>query len=145
MKIVINTCYGGYSISPLALKELARRKGRECYFFTNDYVQISTEEAENSFLCSAYSVDNPQNYKLNERDADGSYRSANERAEKISLSGIVDNRCDPDLIAVIECLGRKANGKYAALKIVEIPDDIKWQIDDYDGIETIHEAHQVWS
>ena len=27
----------------------------------------------------------------------------------------------------------------------EIPDDVEWEIDDYDGIETIHEVHRSWS
>ena len=33
----------------------------------------------------------------------------------------------------------------AELAIVEIPDGIEWEIDDYDGIETIAETHRTWS
>ena len=29
-------------------------------------------------------------------------------------------------------------------KIIEIPDDIEWEIDNYDGIESIHEKHRSW-
>lgn len=53
-------------------------------------------------------------------------------------------RADPDLVAVIEELGAKANGRHADLKVVEIPDGIEWEIDEYDGIETIHEIHRSW-
>ena len=54
-------------------------------------------------------------------------------------------RKDPRLIAAIEKLGeRKASGRYAELRIVEIPDDVDWQIDEYDGFETIHEKHRSW-
>lgn len=138
MKIVINTCFGGYSISALATKELAKRKGKECFFFTTDlrtheYNPVSIEEAENAFCWFAYSVNNPQDYRLSER------------AEKISLMDIEKYRSDSDLIAVIEELGEKANGKHAELKIVEIPDGVDWEIDEYDGIETIHEVHRSWS
>lgn len=54
-------------------------------------------------------------------------------------------RDDPDLIEVVEELGSLANGFAAELKIVEIPDDVEWQIEDYDGNEHIAEKHRTWS
>jgi len=53
-------------------------------------------------------------------------------------------RNDPRLVACVEQLGEKANGKYASLKVVEIPDDIKYTIADYDGIEHVAEVHGTW-
>jgi len=53
-------------------------------------------------------------------------------------------RTDPALIQVIKKLGKKANGPYADLKIVEIPDDVEWTIEEYDGIEWIAEKHRTW-
>ena len=54
-------------------------------------------------------------------------------------------RADPRLINAIEKIGlRKSAGPYNELKIVEIPDDVDWEIYEYDGIETIHEKHRVW-
>lgn len=58
---------------------------------------------------------------------------------------IDDNRTHPLLIRVVEELGDKANGKHSELKIIEIPDDVKYEIDKYDGLETIHEVHRSWS
>jgi hypothetical protein len=56
-----------------------------------------------------------------------------------------DQRTDPRLIEVIERLGsRAASGPLAKLKIIEIPDDVDFIIDDYDGLETIHERHRSW-
>lgn len=55
------------------------------------------------------------------------------------------NRTSPSLIAVVEKLGDEANASFSKLKVVEIPDDVEWFIDDYDGIETIHEKHRIWS
>jgi len=49
------------------------------------------------------------------------------------------------LIAAIEKVGEnKASGKLAKVRIVDIPDGVKWEIDEYDGIETIHECHRSW-
>jgi hypothetical protein len=53
-------------------------------------------------------------------------------------------RDDSVLIEVIEEMGEKANGKYANLKIVEIPDDVDWYIEEYDGMEHVAEHHRTW-
>jgi hypothetical protein len=54
------------------------------------------------------------------------------------------DRADANLIQVIEELGVKAAGGFADLKIVEIPDGTNYEIDEYDGMESIHEVHQSW-
>lgn len=54
-------------------------------------------------------------------------------------------RDDSTLIAAVEHLGSTANGRFAQLKIVEIPNDVKWQIEEYDGLEWIAEVHRTWS
>ena len=54
------------------------------------------------------------------------------------------NRADPLLVAAVEALGEKANGKCARLCVTEIPDSIDWEIDDYDGMERIAEKHRTW-
>ena len=53
-------------------------------------------------------------------------------------------RDDPSLIEVVTKLGEKADGDFSELKIVEIPNDIQYIIQDYDGIEWIAEKHRVW-
>ena len=92
MKIAINTCWGGFSLS------------KEAY----DYLGIEWDG---------------YGYKYN--------------AES--------KRNDPKLIECIETLGEKANGRYAVIKIVEIPDDIEWKISAYDGMECVEECHRTWS
>ena len=54
-------------------------------------------------------------------------------------------RNDPLLIQVVEELRKGADGDHAELKIVEIPDDVEWQIDEYDGVEWVAEKHRTWS
>lgn len=53
-------------------------------------------------------------------------------------------RHDPDLVAVVESLGTQASGPHARLKVVEIPDNVLWFVQDYDGIERVAEIHRSW-
>ena len=58
--------------------------------------------------------------------------------------GFRDDRTNPELIECIESIGEEANGRYADLKVVEIPDDVEWEIEEYDGIEWVSEKHRTW-
>lgn len=68
------------------------------------------------------------------------------------LAGITDPefydrdipRDDPYLIKVIKELGMTANGEFANLKIIEIPADVEWLVQEYDGAEWIAEKHRTW-
>ncbi len=53
-------------------------------------------------------------------------------------------RNDPLLIQVIEELGEDADGAHAQLKIIDIPDDVSWHVEEYDGYEHIAEDHKTW-
>lgn len=53
-------------------------------------------------------------------------------------------RVDPKLVECVEILGPLANGRCSELKVVEIPDDVIWEISDYDGLETVEEVHRSW-
>lgn len=53
-------------------------------------------------------------------------------------------RTDAALVAVVEQLGETSWGRHSQLKVVEVPDEIDWYIQDYDGIETVHEQHRQW-
>jgi len=49
-----------------------------------------------------------------------------------------DKRTDPDLIRCIEALGpERASGSCAFLKVIEIPDGLHYEIEDFDGIEKV--------
>lgn len=91
-KIVINTCYGGFSLSRKATTLLARKLG------------VSRYDIEHFGY---------------ERDCE-------------------------ELVEVVEELGEAANGAFTRLKVVEVPAYIKWEIKEYDGVETIHEKHRMW-
>jgi len=54
-------------------------------------------------------------------------------------------RKHPKLIAAIEKIGEDASsGRFARVIVVDIPDDVEWEIEDYDGQESIHEVHRSW-
>ena len=56
-----------------------------------------------------------------------------------------DIRTNPEVIALFEEKGSEwSSGGFAKLDLVEIPDDIRYEIDEYDGIETIREEHRTW-
>ena len=38
----------------------------------------------------------------------------------------------------------EANGHGAELKVVAIPDDVRWQISDMSGVEHVSEVHRTW-
>ena len=154
MKIVINKCFGGFSLSPKAIKRLAELKGEKCYFFEDKYlddnrkyIPISLEEACKNGFSIAFKVNNPDDYISwkNWNSMSSDERTAiNKKYESIYLTSRPEDRTDPLLIKVIEELGDEASGSCAELRIVEIPDGIDYEIDEYDGLEHIAEVHRTW-
>lgn len=132
-EIVINGCFGGFNLSYDGVMAYAKAKGIKLYAFVEkrgaDGRIEEYDGKENVFLVH-YSTKPLKNEKY---DHD-SYFSNRDM-----------ERDDPALISVVKKLGEKANGDCAELKIVEIPDDIEWVIDEYDGMENIQEKHRSWS
>ena len=112
MKIVINTCYGGFGLSDEAIRLYGQLAGITLVEAVVDYGQ-------NHFYVDSISDENYFSYYDIARD-------------------------DGFIIEVVETLGDAASGKYAKLKVVEIPDDVEWQIAEYDGTEHIAEKHRTW-
>ena len=81
-------------------------------------------------------------------DCYGGFGLSNKALDMLGLNSdsIFDrDRANPKLVEVVEKLGEEANGFCASLRVIEIPNDVKeWYIDDYDGVETIHEKHRYW-
>jgi hypothetical protein len=38
----------------------------------------------------------------------------------------------------------RCSGQFATLKVIEIPDGVEYEIDEYDGMETVHELSRKW-
>lgn len=54
-------------------------------------------------------------------------------------------RDDPALVQTVEELGAAANGVFARLRVVDIPEGVEWEIAEYDGNEHVAEQHRTWS
>lgn len=118
MKIVISVCHGGFGLS----REAAERLRDEGHPLAIKEFKTRAEWTE---------------------DGSGGRQSLLELTENQRLRDIP--RDDPALIRVVEELGKAASGRFAELKVVEIPDDVEWEIDEYDGSEQIAEKHRTWS
>ena len=130
MKVVINSCFGGFGLSHEAVMEWARRKGFPLYAFIEFESHFVPYKPGDRVMLIHYSK--------SALTKEGKYRKEDYFLE----SGI--ERTDPDLVAVVEELGDSANGDCANLEIVEIPDGVEWTIEEYDGYESIHEKHRRW-
>jgi hypothetical protein len=116
MKVVINACHGGFGLSDAAFEKLLDRKG------------IAWEKQEGKF-------GNIEYFHAGHVGSNDHYLY-----DRI----LTENRADPDLIAIFEEMGHLANGSYSRLKIVEVPDDVEWEVDEYDGNEWVAEKHRTW-
>lgn len=54
------------------------------------------------------------------------------------------HRDDPALVQTVKDLGKESHGFCAHLKVVTIPDDVEWEIAEYDGNEWVAEKHRTW-
>jgi hypothetical protein len=138
MKVVINKCYGGFGLSCEGMMRYAELKGLTLYpkgdglytiYWTVSPKDRVTELSNEAF----YALPRAERIEYNRKFSEQTLH-----AREIA-------RDDPALVQVVEELDDKANGRYAELAVVEIPDDVKWQIEEYDGLEHIAEAHRVWS
>jgi hypothetical protein len=157
MKVAINACFGGFSLSPEAVELIAKWQGKKCYFFKHEYTPdheikhspITKAEASKGIFWTAFTVPNPDEVVGSEKNwhqmTDEEKAAHNAAWDSINIeSGRELNRTDPLLIRVIEKLGKKAGDKFSELRIVEIPDGTEYEIDEYDGNESIHEVHRSW-
>jgi hypothetical protein len=53
-------------------------------------------------------------------------------------------RNDEVLVELVEQMGPAVNSRYSDLAIVDIPDDVNWEIEEYDGREWVAEVHRIW-
>jgi len=115
-EVVINRCYGGFSVSRKAFLRL-RELGQKDALEEPDWGEPWDDGSE---------IRKP-------------------------LLGDTGSFCydiarnDPLLIQVIKEMSADANGACAKLKIIEIPNGVKWVLEEYDGLEWLAEKHQTWS
>ena len=117
-KIVINKCFGGFGLSTEGFEH---------------YLKLKNIAYESQ----------PSKWEWLKGDKDF-YEAGHLGADAHYLWDRSIDRNDPALIQTIEEMGTKANGWCADLGIVEIPDDVEWEIVEYDGNEHVAEKHRTW-
>ena len=107
MKVVYNSCFGGFTISEEALRDIAKLKG------------VSLEGMK--YSCSMFF-----------------HRETGESFGDLE-------RTDKELIQVLENIGSyRASGMCSNLTIAEIPDGAEYEIEDYDGMESVLPPRPSW-
>ena len=132
MKIVINSTYGGFGLSPKGEQRYLELKGHKAYFYkqskynyadhTLEFTRVDNIEdvPDIFFYCTTYD----QGKTISDYPKDTFHCSHIDRS-------------DPILVQVVEELGAESFGKYARLEIVDIAKGRWFKIDEYDGLEYI--------
>jgi hypothetical protein len=114
-EVVINACHGGFSLSHEAIVRYHELQGQTIHWRTTDYADVLVYHAD---------PDDPEASHWRDHDI---------------------SRDDPYLVKVVQELGgERAGGPAAILKVVEIPANVEWIVQDYDGLEWIAERHRIW-
>ena len=115
-KVVINVCHGGFGLSDEAIEYFGELKNLNLVKHKGQYFGLTGYD-----------------WYVNGEIADENF-----------FSDRNIDRDDPDLVRVVEELEDAASGRYAELRIVEIPDGVEWDIEEYDGLEWVAEKHRTW-
>ena len=134
-KVVINTCYGGFSLSYKAVLLYFKLLGKPIYAFIQPNFD-GKYEPYNPTLHKNRVIHYSINPTLNEKGGINN--------KDYTYSEDIITRDDPILIKVVEQLKEQASGECSKLKIVEIPDYVDYIIEEYDGYEHIAEKHRTW-
>lgn len=139
MKVVINACFGGFSVSKQAAEwmaerghEHAQKELAECAK-NNDFIQAFIKTGEWPAECRGFT--------RSMLEIDAKYKG---EARFYGHFSEVD-RHDPLLVGAVEALGEAADGECAKLRVVEVPDGVDYEISEYDGNEHVAEKHRTWS
>lgn len=146
MKIVLNGCYGGFSLSYEAIILYWYARGKKLYFYkdistydnyskVHKYERISLadiQRSRNTWTGYIYCTTEDQGALL-------------DHFPEHVVNGRDIDRTDPILISVVETIGSKAaSGRFAKLYIEEIPDGTQYKIDEYDGMEDLITKDDDW-
>lgn len=137
MKIVINACYGGFGLSTEAMKRLIAEGSAGIEVM--DEAEYHGGKARG--LGSETFDDAGDGYEVG-WIKDVLYKDGKVYTHDFRRGEL---RSDAALVRVVAEMGVDANGQNAQLKIVEVPDDVQWTVEEYDGFEHVAEKHRTWS
>lgn len=139
MKVVVNKVHGGFGLSHAGEKSYLERKGLQQFLYTDkrdgNLRTIGYERytgQEHAYITYTFTKDHGDEFfKFPENDSGYFYDRDIPRN-------------DPDLVVIVEAMGHDANGRFSKLEIVDIPDGVEWEIEEYDGLEWVAEKHRTW-
>lgn len=146
MKLVINTCFGGFGLSDEAYEKLI-----EWGVPVRKYVEQERDEttglykdqpANDGEVIFDRELIPPGESAFN--DIYWKFKGKTDLNYRYWDTWTRENRTHPLVIRVVEELGDRANSRCAELKIVEIPDGVDYVIQEYDGLEHVAEKHRTW-
>ena len=136
MKVILNKCYGGFEVSDKGYKLYAEKKNLPICAYKEDYHSGHYKKI-NGAITDNFGV------TYFTKDFGDCFIPA-EEDWKYHLYLSNEDREDSTLIEVVEELGKEASGRNGNLIVIDVPDGMKYVIDDYDVIETLHEEVPVW-
>ena len=140
-KVLYNNCYGGFNLSPLAITEYRKKKGLETFWYKCKWIH-GTLDKEFTKLDHIPARNNLLEHYATSKDLGKYPKYLSSYA--IYYGDFEELRDDKDLIEVVEDLGLAANGFHANIKIAEIPCNAPFEIDEYDGFETVVPPRHSW-
>lgn len=145
MKVVINRCHGGFGLSAKAIKWLHQKRSDLIKEYAPDSDYYKSKMDFFGKLSSRKKTDLGDGYTAITALTDTVMFNGNMLTTTEYDMNTEDFRTHRDTVAVVEALGSKeASGMCAELKVVEIPNYIQFQIEEYDGSEWIAEKHNTW-
>jgi len=144
MKIAINSCRGGFGLSPAAIIKLWELGVQGIAKPVGEYFK----DREDDSILSAKSFLADWRKHLEHPGSSPRHIAhvfSPDETLVLHTPMSVEFRSDPLLLQLLEEMGDKANGEFAELKVVEIPDDVDFTIEEVNGKEHIAEKHRKWS
>ena len=142
MKVVINKCFGGFGLSDEAVYRLYKKSSPLITVKPiNDYYGNSPNKFEEDKV--KYYI--PFKGGLLKHRIMSNLVDGDKMIYYSDYEDRMNNRKHPDMIWIVETMGKAAGGEYAELEIIVIPDGVEFEIDEYDGMESIHEKHRSWA
>lgn len=151
-RIVINACHGGFSLSIAGMRRYARLLGKTLY------VSVLARDAGGKLIRGLdqwvpYDPVRDDRKGIEGQRLDPFFFTCHTRPltkrgtvpSRYRLSNRDMARDNPALLATVRALGKRAWGSHAELKVVRVPDGVKWCLSEYDGRETVEEEHRSWS
>lgn len=113
-KLVINSKYGGFYLSDEGVELYGSLKGLN--------LKKVKSEFHSGFSFYADGIEDDDHYfSVDELERD-----------------------DPILVGVVTALGDKASTSLSQLKVIEIPSNVEFQIEEHEGLEHVAEKHRTW-